>query len=204
VVLALTLLPVVLASIGPKVDWPRFAAGSKEGAFWHRWAEIISRRHWIAAAVGAVILAVLVAEATTIALGQSKADSLAKSGDAYQGLHALETSGIPVGVLAPYEMLVTAGQPAGTAQQLAHVSGVWGAVAPAGAAWHRAGTSIVAVLPTDDASSSAGRATVDRVRQAAKRLPGTIRVGGPGPLTTDFIAAVYGNFPLMIILIAVV
>src|SRR5207248_1112353 len=110
-----------------------------------------------------------VAEASTINLGQSKADALAKSGDAYQGLHALETSGIPVGVLSPYEVLVGSpggtrpgGHPAAIARQFDRVDGVWGGVAPGGSEWRRDGTALVAVLPKDDTSSAAGRATVDR------------------------------------------
>lgn len=204
VLVALTLLPAVLGSVGPRLDWPRFAAGGNESHFWHRWSALIVRRRWIAAAVGVLILGALVAEASTIALGQSKADALAKSGDAYQGLKALEGSGFQVGLLSPFEVLVQHGNPAETAARLGHVAGIQGAVAPTSASWHRPGSALVAVLPVADASSSDGRAAVGRIRQAAKSLPGTIGVGGPAPLTTDFISAVYGNFPLMILLITLV
>jgi len=204
VAVALTLLPVVLATVGPGMDWPRFRNQGDEGRFWHWWATNVVRFRWIAAAAGLLILVGLLAAAGTIALGQAKADSLAKSGDAYQGLHALERSGIPAGVLSPFEVLVQNGNPGAVAQRLRRVSGVRGAIAPRGPAWRRGSSAMVDVFPTADASSAAGRDTVGRVRDAVKGQAGRVLVGGPGPLTADSVSAVYGNFPLMIFLIALV
>jgi len=55
-----------------------------------------------------------------------------------------------------------------------------------------------------DGSSSAGRDTLTRVRDAAHDAGTGVRVGGIPQQNHDFIQAVYGNFPLMIALIAVV
>lgn len=204
VAVALTLLPVLLATVGPRMDWPRVRKGGQESRFWHVWAAAIVRRRWIAAFAGVVILAVLVAEASTIALGQSKADSLAKSGDAYIGLKALENNGFQVGVISPFEVLVQNGDPAAVAKQLAHVGNVRGAIAPIGPAWRRGSSALVDVFPNADASSAAGRDIVTHIRAAPLGGAGYVRVGGPGPLVADFISAVYGSFPLMILLIAVI
>ena len=204
VAVALTLLPVLLATIGPRMDWPRVRKGGAESRFWHVWAGGIVHRRWIAAFAGAVILLALVAEASTIALGQSKADSLAKSGDAYVGLKALENNGFQVGVISPFEVLVQNGNPAAVARRLARVTNVRGAIAPTGPAWRRGSTALVDVFPNADASSAAGRDTVSRIRAAAQGGSGQVHVGGPGPLVADFISAVYGSFPLMILLIAVI
>jgi RND superfamily putative drug exporter len=87
---------------------------------------------------------------------------------------------------------------------LAQVQGVRGAIAPAGAAWHHGQLALIDVFPNADASSTAGRDTVARIRDAASGGSGSVRVGGPGPLVADFISAVYGSFPLMILLIAIV
>ena len=57
-------------------------------------------------------------------------------------------------------------------------------------------------MPTP--APSAGRDTVSRIRDAVAGSRRSVRVGGPGPLVADFIAAVYGSFPLMILLIAIV
>jgi putative drug exporter of the RND superfamily len=204
VVVAITLLPVALATVGPRFDWPRFGDRSGQPRFWTLWGGLMVRRRWLAAAAGVVILAALVGAASTIALGQSKADSLSRSGDAYQGLAALERSGIGPGVLSPFEILVKNENPNRVAQEIAPVQGVLGAVAPSDASWHRAGTSIVEAFPKADASSSAGRATVDRIRQVFPVGNKNVRTAGSAPLEVDFISAVYGNFPLMIALIALV
>jgi len=203
VLVALTLLPVVLATIGPRMDWPRFRNSGGESRFWHAWANRIVRSRWIAAGIGAIILAALVGSATTISLGQSKPDALARSGDAYQGLHALELAGFAAGVLSPYDILVEHGNPAAVAQHLRGIAGISGAVAPGGQ-WQRQASGLVVALPLADASSTAGRDTVTRVRQAVQGQAGRVRVGGSGPLMADFVSAVYGNFPLMVLIIAVV
>jgi RND superfamily putative drug exporter len=54
-----------------------------------------------------------------------------------------------------------------------------------------------------DASSARGRAIVAHVREAGRAQGGDVRVGGASPLNADFIDAIYGNFPLMIVLIGV-
>jgi RND superfamily putative drug exporter len=75
---------------------------------------------------------------------------------------------------------------------------------PQGHSWQRAGTAIVDVFPTVDSFSSAGTDVVHRVRSAAHALPGDAKVGGSAPGNVDFINAVYGNFPLMVGLIALI
>jgi RND superfamily putative drug exporter len=57
--------------------------------------------------------------------------------------------------------------------------------------------AVVDVLPDNDSSQ-----TVDRIHAAAHRLAPGARVGGIVAQNDDFINAVYGSFPLMIALIA--
>ena len=57
---------------------------------------------------------------------------------------------------------------------------------------------------TPDASSQAGRDTLERVRDAVQSAPPQVHLGGLPAQNADFIEAVYGNFPLMIALIAVI
>lgn len=204
VAVALTLLPVLLATVGSRMDWPRYRKGGQESRFWHVWAAGIVRYRWVSAIAGGVILLALVAGTTTIALGQSKADSLAKSGDAYIGLKALENSGFKVGVISPFEVLVHGGDPVAVAQRLARISDIRGAIAPADPAWRRGSSALVDVFPNADASSAAGRDDVSRIRDAVGSGSTQVRVGGPGPLVADFVSAVYGSFPLMILLIAII
>lgn len=204
VLVALTLLPIILATVGPKLDWPRNAAKDESHRFWIAWSKLVVRNRWIAASVGVVILGSLLFAASTIILGDPSPNSLSKQGGAHKALMTLENSGIGQGVLAPYEVLVQGGNPALVAQHFGRIQGVRGAVAPADPTWRKGGTALVEVFPQDDQTSAAGRATLDRVRNAEHAQAGTVRVGGAAAENADFINAVYGNFPLMLLLIAVV
>src|SRR3954468_9180462 len=64
VVVALTLLPVVLHSIGPKLDWPHRRTDDLASRGWTRWAGGVVRRRWLAAASALIVLAFLVVAAT--------------------------------------------------------------------------------------------------------------------------------------------
>ena len=56
VAVAVTLLPVVLATVGPKVDWPRNQRDARPSRGWSSWAQLVVRHRWIAAAVSLSIL----------------------------------------------------------------------------------------------------------------------------------------------------
>jgi putative drug exporter of the RND superfamily len=142
----------------------------------------------------------LAAAAFSIQLGNPRADSLAQSGAARAGFEKLENSGIGPGPLAPFDALVRAGDPDAVAETLAEVEGVRGAVAPLG--WRRYGTALVTVIPADEGTSSAGRATLDRIRASANRQPAEVMIGGQAAQSSDFVDAVYGKFPLLLGLIA--
>ncbi|HYM53779.1 MAG TPA: MMPL family transporter, partial [Solirubrobacteraceae bacterium] len=205
VTVALTLLPVVLAKLGPRLDWPHIRNDDKASDSWTRWANLVVRRRWIAALGAALVLAALVLAATNLQLGISNVNTIAKEGDAKQGLLALERSGIGSGAIVPNEVLVSGSTPpARVAQALAAVPGVHGAVAPTSPEWQRGGAAVVEVFPTPDASTASGRATLDEVRSTAHATGPDIHLGGLAAQNEDFINAVYGNFPLMIALIAII
>jgi len=204
VLVATTLLPVVLSTVGPRLDWPRHGHSERPGRVWAAWARGVVRRRWVAAGAATLVLGALLVPLTGLTLGNPSATALATSGPAYQGLQALETSGIGAGVLDPVEVLATPRDASALAARLAGVDGVRGAVAPATPAWRRVGTALVAVLPAADSTSAGGHATLDRVRRAAHAGPVPARVGGQAAADADFVAAIYGNFPLMIGLIALV
>lgn len=97
--------------------------------------------------------------------------------------------------------------PRSDAQRLAatlrDVPGIHGAVAPAGPAWNRAGSAVVDAIPTTDTSTAAGRSITDAARNAAHSVRPSVTLGGIGAENADFVSAIYGSFPLMIALIAV-
>jgi len=206
VLVAMTLLPVVLRSIGPKLDWPHRRDDERASRSWTSWANLIVRRRWIAAGGAALVLAALVLAATNLQLGLSNLDTIAKQGDAKQGLVAIQRSGIGAGALVPHEVLVDSARlsPEAVAARLAGIEGVHGAVAPASSDWRRDGLAVVDAFPSPDGSSAAGRDVLDRVGSAVRGLGGSAQLGGLPAQNKDFIEAVYGNFPLMIALIALV
>ncbi|MDQ3162430.1 MAG: MMPL family transporter [Actinomycetota bacterium] len=198
VAVAVTLLPVVLATVGPKLDWPRNRRDAQASRRWTAWARVIVRYRWAAALISTAVLAGLVLAASSIQLGNPRAESLAYGGPAQAGLEKLQDAGIGTGPLSPFDALVRSGDPGAVAESIAEVDGVWSAAAPAD--WRRDGTALVVVIPTEDGNSAAGRVTLDRIR--ATSLPGEVMIGGEAAQGSDFVDVVYGNFPLMVALIS--
>jgi putative drug exporter of the RND superfamily len=145
------------------------------------------------------VLVALVVAASTIQLGNPRAESLAQQGPARAGLENLQDSGIGTGPLSPFDALVRSGDPEAVAAALGDVEGVQSAAAPAD--WRRGGTALVAIIPTEDGNSPAGRETLDRLR--AEALPAEVTIGGEAAQGADFLEAVYANFPLMLALISI-
>jgi RND superfamily putative drug exporter len=203
VVVTTTLLPVILAKFGRRLDWPHKRTEGRASRAWTRWAGLVVRRRWVAAGVAVALLAGLVAGATTLNLGAGygNPDITAKRGEAKAGLKALERAGIGSGALTPIDVLVRDGDPATVAKRTAKVDGVHGAVAPG---WRNRTGELVEVIAAKDASSSTGRHTLNDVRDVAHGAGRNVQVGGIAAGQQDFVDAVYGNFPLMIALIGVV
>jgi RND superfamily putative drug exporter len=139
VAVAITLLPVVLAAAGPRLDRRHTGREDRASRGWTAWARIIVRHRWSAAVLSTAVLAGLVFAASTIQLGNPRAESLAQSGPAHTGLNQLERSGIGVGALSPFDTLVHSGDPAQIVAKLEGVDGVRAAIAPTD--WRRDGAS---------------------------------------------------------------
>ena len=205
VAVAITLLPVVLATVGPKLDWPKLRHEDRLSRPWAAWATAIVKYKWASIASAGAVLVLLLVVAAGIHLGDPQANALGKAGPAKTTLHTLEKAGIGDGVLTPFEVLVHGRNPAPIATRLAAVDGVRGAVAPPDKAWRRGSESLIAVVPTSDGGSNAARDTLTRIRAVTHTYPsGAVTVGGSPADNADFIAAVYGNVPLMLALISLV
>src|SRR5205807_1011677 len=150
VVVAVTLLPVVLAKAGNRLDWPHARTDDKASRSWTGWARLVVRRRWVAALGAALILAALVVAATKMQPGSPNVDTLSKHGDARAGLVALERSGVGSGALMPIEVLSPSSAATHVVNALGHVSGVRGAVAPRTPQWSRHGVGIVDALAKAD------------------------------------------------------
>src|SRR3954470_10200714 len=180
-VVAITLLPVVLAKAGARLDWPHRRTDDQASRAWTRWAQAVARRRWAAAGAGMAVVVALALAATDLRLGGGDADTVARSGDAKQGLIALERAGIGEGALLPHEILVDRGSdPARVAAALSEVKGIHGAVAPDNPGWRQGGTARVEAIPVPDSGTPEGKTTLTDVRTAAHATGPDVRVGG-GP-----------------------
>ncbi|MBV9383546.1 MAG: MMPL family transporter [Streptosporangiaceae bacterium] len=203
VAVAVTLLPVILATIGPRLDWPRLRTERSASRVFSAWARTVYRHRWTAALAGLGIMAVLMLPALSLHLGEPGSAAQATAGPAHDALVTLTGGGIPSGVITPAEVLTSAGSQQAVAAQAAHLPGVYTAVAPGTPDFHRAGTAIVSVLPAAESSVPAGQATITGLEHSLLGGRGVLGVGGDGASLIDFDHAVYGDFPLMLALIGV-
>ncbi len=199
VIVAVTLLPVVLAKVGNRLDWPHIRHEDKASRSWTSWARLVVRQRWLAATGAALVLAALVLAATALQPGTPNLNTLSQKGDARLGLLALERSGIGSGALEPIEVLSPAADAQRVAGALSGVAGVHGAFV----GWQRAGTAVVDAVPVADGSTSAGRDTIKLARIEAQAAGTGVTLGGIGAENADFVSAIYGSFPAMIAIIAV-
>lgn len=196
VAVASTLLPVLLATIGPFLDRPRLRTGTTASPPWLAWGRFVIRHRWMAVLTAGAILGALVVPASTIQVGDPGTSSLATSGPAYVALRQLESHHIPVGVLNPIQILVPRGGKRDAARLASQLPGVYSAVVSGTAP----GAGEVDVLPYAETNIGTGAALVSRVRQAVRSVPGAV-VGGFGAESQAFNSAVYGTFPLMLAVI---
>jgi RND superfamily putative drug exporter len=197
---AVTLLPVLLAAAGTRIDRPRWRRETHASRPWSAWARFVLRHRKSAAVVGAGVLVALVVPLTSMRLGEPPSAASAQNGAAHDVLVRLTDGGVPSGALAPIEVLTTPDAAASVAARMASVPGVYTAFAASSFA--AGGTAIVDVVTVHEPSTTAGNAEISAVQDAARPLPGVLGVGGSGPTQNDFIHAVYGSFPLMLTVIA--
>ena len=206
---SITFLPALLsAKIGGKanadrLDWPRLRKNDQISPAWSSWAKGVVKNRWASAAVALVILGILIAPVLGLKIGVASSASEAKSGNAYQGLQILRTGGIGTGALTPEEVLSHNGDGAAIATAAAKVDGVHTAVTPTAAAWNSGGYAVTLVVPQNETVSSTSTGVVKAVRSALADVPGVQGEAGVGPTQLDYAKAVYGNFPLVLLIISV-
>ncbi|MBV9293443.1 MAG: MMPL family transporter, partial [Frankiales bacterium] len=203
VLTTLTLTPAILGGIGPRVDWPKIRHENRASRAWSSWARGVVRRRYVSALAAVLILGALFAAFVGIRIGLASSSSLAKSGKAYAALQTLRDGGVTTGVLTPMEVLVKDGTGPTVAATAGKVGGVHAAVVPHGPGSVAAGNQIVVVIPEKETVNSATVAPVRHVKDAVDSIPGVVGVAGVGADQIDFLKAVYGNFPLMLSIIAV-
>src|SRR5207247_10482881 len=136
------------------------------------------------------------------------------AGDADAGRAAITASGIPDGVYLPYVVLAEGNNV--TRENLAKIasilgqapaSGLYGAAAPP--SWHKGDVGLVEAFGLDDGSSREAKKTIAHLRQnvlpgISENVGGTkLTLGGAAPEARDFIKAVYGKFPYVLLFVLI-
>ncbi|MGB8650602.1 MAG: MMPL family transporter [Mycobacteriales bacterium] len=202
VLTTLTLTPAILGGVGPRVDWPKVRHESIAPRAWSAWARGVVRHRYAAAAVATLAMGALFAAFLGIKIGLAGSASLARSGPAYTAFQQLTSGGEPTGVLTPIQVLTTASGAQSVADDIAKVRGVHDVVVPTDSTNVRDGKTVVVAIPDEETANSATVGTVRRVHDATDGNPAVLGIAGPGADQIDFLHAVYGNFPLMLSIIA--
>jgi RND superfamily putative drug exporter len=203
---SITLLPAMLAILGPKINrlrvMPKRIVERQDPThgFWHRWAQIVVRRPIPVALLGIAIVAILLVPGLQINPAEAQLKDYPGSGNAIQGRDALARADISPGVMKPYVALVENGGPNATREVVSALKGTPGvAAAVAPSQWRRGGDALVEAFPTSDSASSASSKTISRIQDDV--LPSTgvkATLGGVSPEDRDFVHAVYGKFPYVL------
>jgi putative drug exporter of the RND superfamily len=218
VIAAITLLPAMLSLLGTRINRLRVMPKrfveppSADTGFWARWAHTVTRRPLPIFIAGVVIVALVIYPAFHMNPSDAELRKEPGSGDAEAGRAAITGSGIPDGVYLPY-VVVAEGDVA--SERLARITtavgdadGMYGAAAPP--SWRQQKIALVEAFGDDDGSSRTAKTTISHLRNnvlpaAASELGGgtTLTLGGAAPEARDFISAVYGKFPYVLLFVLV-
>jgi len=218
VVTAITLLPALLYTLGPRINSlrvlpRRLVEGSDDpdAGFWNRWARTVMRRPVAVAAVGTAIVAVLLFYGVQLNPSDAQAKDLPGAGDAHAGYQALTDAGLSPGVLKPFQVVVEGPGANGDLQRVVRrleaTPGIAGASAPP--AFRRDGIALVEAFSSVDGSAKPTRATITRLKDevlpaAERELEGTtLTLAGVPPQEREFVSVVYGTFPLLLLFVVV-
>ncbi|HEV3093630.1 MAG TPA: MMPL family transporter [Solirubrobacteraceae bacterium] len=199
---ALTLLPAMLGGIGPRVDWPKPRHEAHASRGWTAWTRGVVRRRGLAAGVAVVALGVLIVPLFNLTTGQTSASALSKTGSARQAYDRLLAGGVSSGVLTPMEVLAHSGEAQGVRRRLAEVPGIVDVAVSRAADSTRDGTTVLLAIPTAETVNSTTLQPVRAARAALKGQSGAIGLAGEGAIELDYQHAVFGTFPLMFAIVA--
>ncbi len=216
VLAAITLLPAMMSILGPRINRVRVmprriveGSDDAEAGFWNHWAHLVVRRPLVIAAVGTAICAALLYYGFQLNPSEAQVKDFPGAGDAIAGREALATAGISPGVMKPFQILVEGGATPNKLESVvstvAATPGVAGAAAPE--QWRRGGTAIVEAFPAADGAARSMRPVISDLQDHV--LPGLqsggsrVTLGGVAAEDRDFVHAVYGNFPYVLLFVIV-
>jgi len=214
VLASITLLPAMLVLLGPRINSvrvmpKRIVEGSDQASgFWAWWSRVVTNRAALTATIGLVIVGALLIPGAQLNPSESQAKDSPGGGDAIVGRQAIAAAGISAGVYKPFEVLVegraSRTQLATISQHIAQTPGVVGAVAPA--AWQKGNAAVIEAIPSADGSSPAAKRTISTLQHTVLPALATktnlrVTLGGTAAEDQDFVHAVYGNFPYVLLFV---
>jgi RND superfamily putative drug exporter len=207
VLVATTMLPALLATIGPRLDWPhrRGAPSVHPSGAWAAWARGVVRHRVLAALFALVVLGGLLGVASGMRVGAALPGSLSTSGQAEAGFATLEHDGFPAGMLNPVEVLVPSGESANSvAHKLGQLAGTYTAVAPGGPTWERSGTALVDLVPVTVTTAPGNTPLLDAIHSRLTAIAPRAEATGSGFVEIDILHALYGRSWIILALVALI
>jgi RND superfamily putative drug exporter len=214
VITSITLLPAMLALLGHRINKarviPKRIVDSDEARMWAWWSKLIQNRAALTAAIGVVIVAALLVPGVQLNPSESQAKDRPGGGDAIAGRTAIANAGISPGIYKPFEVLVEgdvdSSKLATISNGLARAPGVDGAVAPK--QWRTAALAVVEAIPSADGSSSTTKHTISHLQKdvlptLSEQTGLRVTLGGIAAEDQDFVHAVYGNFPYVLLFVII-
>jgi RND superfamily putative drug exporter len=214
VLASITLLPAMLAMLGTRINsvrvMPRrIVEGSDQASgVWAWWARLVTNRAALTATIGIVIVGALLIPGLQLNPSESQAKDRPGSGDAIAGRQAIADAGISAGVYKPFEVLVE-GRPSRLqlvtiSQHIAQTPGVVGSVAPPG--WEKSDAALIEAIPSADGAAASTKRTISNLQHdvlpaLAKQESLRVTLGGTAAEDQDFVHAVYGNFPYVLLFV---
>jgi len=190
----LTLLPAVLAKLGPRVDklsLPWVHSGEHRSARFAAWGERLWRRPWPYAIGATAVLLALALPVLGLKTGMPSIKVVPSGDHSRQGYNQVQSAFGP-GATGPLQLVAPAGQArqvAAAANSDPGIAGVMPTQSGAG------GLALVQAVPKQDPSNKAVGRTIDRLRST---LPQGTVVGGAVAENHDLEKALAAKTPLVI------
>ncbi|MBS1891620.1 MAG: MMPL family transporter, partial [Actinobacteria bacterium] len=190
----LTLLPAVLAKLGPRVDklsLPWVHAGEHRSPRFARWGERLWRHPYAFGGLALVVLIGLAIPVLSLKTGMPSIKVVPKNDPSRVGYQQASSAFGP-GAPGTLQVVVPAREVGPTLARLRTDAGLASVGRPLPG---REGLAMIQVVPTTGPSSEASGATIDRLRA---ELPPAALVGGPSAENHDLEAALSAKTPLVI------
>ena len=191
---SLTLLPAVLAKLGPRVNsvgTPWVHVGEHRSELFARWGEKLWRRPYLYGGIALVALLALSIPVLKLDTGMPSIKVVPSEDTSRRG-YDLVQEGFGPGYPGALQVAVPAAQAQAASRKLASDAGIE-QVGPPEPLPRDPRERLLVAIPTDDPSSDALKSTIDRLRTA---LPAGALVGGPAAENHDLEEELVATTPL--------